>query len=82
MKKQIVICMGSSCFSRGNDRTLEIIESFIAEHHMEDQVDLRGSRCEGRCDRGPIFKIDDKIFSHANQADILEILKEHLIKEE
>lgn len=82
MKKQIVICMGSSCFSRGNDRNLEIIESFLAEHQMQDQVDLRGSRCEERCDRGPILKIDEKIFTHANQADILKILRDNLFTEE
>jgi NADH:ubiquinone oxidoreductase subunit E len=78
MKKQIVICMGSSCFSRGNDRNLEIIEEFIAEHKMENRIDLRGSRCEGKCDHGPILKIDDKVFSHTNKADILEILKDNL----
>lgn len=82
MKKQIVICMGSSCFSRGNDRNLEIIEKFIAQHQLDVEVDLRGSRCEGRCDQGPVFKIDDKIFSHANQGDILDILKENLFGNE
>ncbi|MGE4546056.1 MAG: (2Fe-2S) ferredoxin domain-containing protein [Pedobacter sp.] len=78
MKKQIVICMGSSCFSRGNDRNLEIIEEFIAKHKMEELVDLRGSRCEGKCDHGPILKIDDQVFSHTNKADILKILQENL----
>ncbi len=79
MKKQIVICMGSSCFSRGNDRNLEIIEAFIAEHKMEHQIDLRGARCEDSCDRGPILKIDDKVFFHANKADLIKILEEQLL---
>lgn len=79
MKKQIVICMGSSCFSRGNDQHLQIIEAFIEEHKMENRVDLRGSRCEGKCDHGPILKIDDQVFSHTDKADILKILNEHLL---
>jgi len=82
MKKQITICMGSSCFSRGNDRNLEIIEDFIAEHNMENLVDLRGSRCERSCDRGPIIKIDNKVFSHTDRNDILQILRENLFSGE
>jgi NADH:ubiquinone oxidoreductase subunit E len=78
MKKKIVICMGSSCFSRGNDQHLEIIEQYLTEQNLHDRVDLRGSRCEGRCDHGPILKIDDKVFAHMNRDDIVKILRENL----
>ena len=30
-KPKIVICMGSSCFARGNEKTVEACESFLAE---------------------------------------------------
>lgn len=80
MKKKIVICMGSSCFSRGNDRFLDIIESFIAEHAIEDQVDLLGSRCESRCAEGPVIKIDDKLLFQATKVDIIKFLEENLLK--
>ena len=28
MKPKIVICMGSSCFSRGNEENLKVVEDF------------------------------------------------------
>lgn len=81
MKKKIVICMGSSCFSRGNDKFLETIESFIAEHAIEDQVDLLGSRCEGRCAEGPVIKIDGKLLFQATKVDIIKCLEENLLEQ-
>jgi NADH:ubiquinone oxidoreductase subunit E len=79
MKKKIVICMGSSCFSRGNDRLLETIESFIAEHGIENQVDLLGSRCENHCAQGPVIKIDDEVLFNATKSDIVKFLEENLL---
>ena len=36
---EIVICMGSSCFARGNEENLRIIESFIAENQNKQIYD-------------------------------------------
>lgn len=80
MKKKIVICMGSSCFSRGNDTFLKTIESFIAEHKIEDKVDLLGSRCENRCAEGPVIKIDDNRLFQATKVDVLRFLEENLLE--
>ena len=33
--KTIKICMGSSCFARGNDQNLEFIEKYIKENNLE-----------------------------------------------
>lgn len=80
MKKQIIICMGSSCFSRGNDRNLETIEEFINQHNLTEEVDLRGSRCEGRCSHGPNIRIEHQVISHMDKGDLLEVLEDQLIK--
>ena len=34
----IYICLGSSCFSRGNNVHLEIIRQYIAENHLEAEI--------------------------------------------
>ena len=39
-KPKIVICMGSSCFARGNEKTVEACESFMAERGLKDEVDV------------------------------------------
>ena len=39
-KPKIVICMGSSCFARGNEKTVEVCESFLAARGLKDEVDV------------------------------------------
>ena len=38
MTNEIKICMGSSCFARGNNENLEIIETFIKENNLEAKM--------------------------------------------
>ena len=43
----ITICMGSSCFSRGNNRNIEVIQSFLSSRHLPGNAELAGHLCEG-----------------------------------
>ena len=58
--RQIKICLGSSCYSRGNNVHLEVIKKYIAENHLEDEISFSGHLCEELCSRGPILRIDEK----------------------
>lgn len=49
----IKICMGSSCFSRGNKENLESIKNYIREHKLETSIILTGNLCNGSCNSGP-----------------------------
>jgi len=76
-KINISICMGSSCFARGNDKNLELLEEIIKVNNLEIEVDLIGSRCENVCSKGPSIKIND-VYHHAiTEEGIIKILKEH-----
>ena len=79
--KEIVVCMGSSCFSRGNSRNAEIIKKFLAENNLETSVSLRGCLCEGECKKGPNIRIDGKLFSEINPEG-LPLLLMHELREE
>lgn len=74
-KHSIVICMGSSCFARGNDRNLVVIENFLARNGLESEVLLSGSRCEGNCPEGPNLRIDGKAFNQVCHEELEGILK-------
>ena len=69
-KPKIVICMGSSCFARGNEKTVEACESFLAERGLKDEVDvdLGASLCTGNCADGKVYKHVDPLVMR----DILE----------
>jgi NADH:ubiquinone oxidoreductase subunit E len=77
-KKEIIICLGSSCFSRGNNKCLGIIDKFLKSHNLEDRYFFRGSRCFDKCERGPIMKIGDEIFENVKPGEVENILKRSL----
>lgn len=75
---QITICMGSSCFSRGNKEILEKIREFLVRHHLNDRVVLRGSHCLGNCSNGPSMRINDKLISPLSLSTIDSLLEKEL----
>lgn len=72
----IEICLGSSCFSRGNGKTLQTIQRYLKEHQLENDVVLKGNHCFSDCSKGPIVKIADKLHEQVNGENILDILEE------
>ncbi len=83
-KKEIKICMGSSCFSRGNRLALQVIQHYLREHNLEGEVILKGNHCFGECNDGPTVKIGTRVYDNVNSDSILEILEKELgaLKEE
>ena len=75
---RITICMGSSCFSRGNKEILERIREFIARHHLTDRVILKGSHCLGNCSNGPSMVVNDRLVSPLSLSTIDAILEKAL----
>ena len=76
-KPKIVICMGSSCFARGNEKTVEACENFLASRGLKDEVDvdLGASLCTGNCAEGPVVIVVGKTYKNVDRgvmADILE----------
>ena len=57
MKPIIEICLGSSCFSRGNALTLERIEEILNRLTIRDEIELNGRLCAGMCAEGPCLTI-------------------------
>jgi len=57
-KKEVVICLGSSCFARGNRTTVKLISEYLRNHNLISSVNFHGGHCFGRCDKGPVLKID------------------------
>ena len=79
-KPRIVICIGSSCFSRGNTKNVETAEKYLEENGYKDEVDvdLSGSRCQGRCADGPIVVIDDRVYTKVDTGLMLDLLRQTL----
>ena len=73
-KIKINVCMGSSCFARGNQENLAFIEAFVKTHDLEADIDLAGARCENKCASGPNVTINGVDYNSVNEAKLEEIL--------
>lgn len=78
MGLKIKICMGSSCFRRGNRMNLEFIEQYIDDHGCAADVELVGSRCEELCRKGPNLQINGRMYHEVN-LEMLSGLLEHYV---
>ena len=75
LRKEIRICMGSSCFSRGNKNTLGLIQRYLREHQLENDVILKGNHCFDHCSEGPTLRIGGKTYTHVSVENITEIME-------
>ncbi len=80
MKPKIDICMGSSCFARGNKENLQAVMDFMEKAGLHDGVDLSisGSLCQGRCRKGPNIRVNGELFTVDNAAVAVELVKKSL----
>lgn len=73
---KIVICMGSSCFTRGNEENLRVIENFIVENNCRDKIELSGKCCLGQCSEGPNIVIDGICHHRVDKGTLIDLLNE------
>lgn len=60
----IQICVGSSCHIKGSPEIVELLQSAVAEHHLENEITLAGSFCIGKCNRvGVTVQVDDEVYT-------------------
>jgi len=72
------ICLGSSCFSRGNREVVQLIKDYLKKNHLDDRVVFRGARCFGNCNEGPNLVIDGKTINRVTPELAEKILEEYL----
>lgn len=74
-KTEIVICMGSACFARGNAQNLEFLSEYIEEHNLDATIEIAGSRCNGECADGPNIIIDGIEHNNVDKQKIKELVE-------
>lgn len=75
-KMNINICMGSSCFARGNMANLELIENIIRDNNLNADINLEGGRCYNKCASGPHIIVDGIYYTKITPEKIIKIIKE------
>jgi NADH:ubiquinone oxidoreductase subunit E len=72
---EVVICLGSSCFARGNAQNLAIIEEFLEAHDLKASVRFSGKLCQDECKVGPNLTIARETCHEVTLAKLREILE-------
>lgn len=81
-KKTILLCMGSSCFMRGNSKNLPKIQQFLKDHKLTESILLKGCRCGNCCGQGPNLWWEGKCVSNLTEENLNHFLLSLLDKKE
>ncbi len=74
---RIAVCMGSSCYSRGNNgKAIEHLRHCAESAGFVPEIS--GHLCEDQCTQGPHITIEDTLYSNVQPSCFPELLKHHL----
>ena len=71
----VKVCLGSSCYVRGNDKVLTFLEDYIQKNKKDVTIDLVGCRCAHLCQDGPNVYIDDEKYSFHDKEELIKRLE-------
>jgi NADH:ubiquinone oxidoreductase subunit E len=71
---EIVVCLGSSCFARGNSDNLAIINAYVQSHGLHATVRVTGRLCRDECMQGPNLSIGGEMHRSVTIPKLRELL--------
>ncbi|MBQ9235410.1 MAG: (2Fe-2S) ferredoxin domain-containing protein [Alphaproteobacteria bacterium] len=71
----IKICLGSSCFARGNAEVLSFLKNYISAENKHAKLELVGCRCGHLCGDGPNVFIDGQKYTKVTPQSLQAILE-------
>lgn len=78
----ILVCGGTGCKASQSDLLKSNLKNRLADHGLQDQVQVLHTGCFGFCEKGPIVKIqpDNTFYVSVEPKDAIEIVDEHIVK--
>jgi len=83
-KFRIYLCGGPNCTARGRDKLLRALEDELWAWELEDEVEVRVSGCQDRCDFAPNMTVWPGPFHYSilTPEAIKQIVERHLVRGE
>jgi NADH:ubiquinone oxidoreductase subunit E len=72
---EIVICMGSSCFARGNAENLRVLKEYLEHNQLNASVLVRGQLCHEQCKSGPNVMIQGRMFNEVSPTSLIPLVE-------
>ncbi len=81
-RSHVLVCGGTGCTSSGSQAIIEKLNFEIAKNGLDKEVQVVKTGCFGLCALGPIMIVypEGTFYSMVKEADIEEIVSEHLVK--
>ena len=82
IRSHVLICGGTGCTSSGSPAIREHLEKELAAHGLSEEIKVVQTGCFGLCALGPIMIVypEGTFYSRVTEADVTEIVEEHLLK--
>jgi NADH:ubiquinone oxidoreductase subunit E len=72
---EVTICLGSSCFARGNAENLSVLKKLEQTDTGKQCLRLKGSLCQEHCKQGPNVRIGGECHHGLDAAHLRELLQ-------
>lgn len=59
----ITVCIGSSCHIKGSRQVVEELRRLISQHNLDNDVELSGTFCMGKCQQSVCVSVDNHFHS-------------------
>jgi len=73
---EIVICLGSSCFARGNSENLAALNQYAESRGGSVTLRMTGRLCQDQCKEGPNVMVGGEIYHNVTPARLRELLQQ------
>ena len=82
IRSHVLICGGTGCTSSGSPAIRAHLEKELAAKGLSDEIKVVQTGCFGLCALGPIMIVypEGTFYSRVTEADVTEIVEEHLLK--
>jgi NADH:ubiquinone oxidoreductase subunit E len=74
----VVICLGSSCFARGNAQNLRELKAYLEHHDIAANFRTRGRLCVKNCTSGPTIAINGVEYGNVQPGTAVALLERAL----
>ena len=71
---EIVVCLGSSCFARGNSENLDLLKKHVNGQGGRANVRLTGCLCQDQCKQSPNLTVGGESYHGVTPAMVGELL--------
>ncbi|HBQ63509.1 MAG TPA: NADH-quinone oxidoreductase subunit F, partial [Clostridiales bacterium] len=81
-RSHVLVCGGTGCTSANSERIINLLQEFIRDRHIDNEVKVVRTGCFGMCSEGPVVVVypEGAMYTRVKNEDVMEIVDEHLIK--